>query len=165
MKLYVLIISSLFIVGCSSSQRTGDFRSASEIAKDEKKGNVFGKDRLGWRWQKDEDEKSDAASQDPTWTAANIVLSQYPVSFSNFSAKIVQTNWINASNDDKKRYRITVRLLGKAPEKENIEVLVFFEQLNNQVWEKATGNNDVKNEIAEKILHHAVQIFDRQKKD
>ncbi len=166
MKQYTIFLLSLMLLGCAGNSpiNSGDFRSPSERAEDDRRGSVFGKDRLGVRWSKDENERSDVAQQDPVWVAANIVLSQYPISFSNFSSKIIQTGWFNDESDVKWRHRVTVRLIGKLPDEKSVNVLVFSENLKNNIWETAPPKHGVRHDVVSKILSEALRIFDQQKK-
>jgi|GEM_PF-2306787 len=166
MKLYSFLLLSVFLMGCSSSSKDvpGDFRTAKERTEEEMKGSVFGKDALGWKWNKDADEKT-ATLDDPLWGAASKIMSEYPISFNNFHARIIQTDWINHTEKTDIRYRFTVRLLGKMPREDNLEILMMAEKKQGAAWVTILPDAALRKTLIDRIIIEATQLYDRNKRD
>lgn len=166
MKQYTFLLLSILLVGCASSSKDvpGDFRTAKERTEEEMKGSVFGKDALGWKWNKDADEKT-ATSDDPLWSATSKVVAEYPISFNNFHARIIQTDWINHPEKTDIRYRFTVRLLGKSPRADNLEVLMMAERKQGAVWTTVLPDTALRKTLIDRIIIEATQIYDQNKRD
>jgi hypothetical protein len=164
MKIYLnLLLCCLGLSSCSN-HAPADFDTAKERSDDERKGSVFGKDALSWKWSKDADEKTVTAN-DPLWTAVSRVTSEYPISFNNFHARIIQTDWIMSAEKPDVRYRFTVRLLGKSPTADNIEVLMMIEKKRDKNWTAADPDTSIKHALIDKIVSEAIRIYDQNKRD
>jgi hypothetical protein len=164
MKLYLsLLACGLALSGCTNNA-PGDFNTAKEKLDEERKGNVFGKDALSWKWSKDADEKTVTAN-DPLWTAVSRVTSEYPISFNNFHARIIQTDWIMPTNKPDIRYRFTIRLLGKSPTADNIEMLMMMEKKQGTTWMVAAPDSSIRHALIDRIVSEAVRIYDQNKRD
>lgn len=163
MKQLCGIFFVLFIVGCSgASEEKADFRTAEERMNDERKGSILGKDALKWEWGQNKADK--AAVQDPMWVAASAVLAQHPVSFSNFHARIIQTDWIALSESS--RYRVTVRTTGVEPKKDNINLTVLEQVKQNGEWRNVpVADRSLQQNIESKIIMEATRIYDSIKRD
>lgn len=166
MTRHSFFLLSILLFGCSSNSKDvpGDFRTAKERTEEEMKGSVFGKDALGWKWSKDADEKA-VTSDDPLWNAASKVMSEYPISFNNFHARIIQTDWINHTEKNDLRYRFTVRILGKSPRADNLEVLMMAERKQGAAWTTVLPDISLKKTLIDRIVIEATQIYDRNKRD
>jgi hypothetical protein len=155
------------LVGCGGAP--GDFESPKEKMERERKGSVFGEDALTWKWSKDEiDKKPDTKkieATDPLWTAVSQVTSEYPISFSNFHAHIIQTDWIYKPESPDVRYRFTVRLLGKEPKADNLEVLMMMEKKQGSNWAPTAPNMSIRHALVERIISEAIRIYDQHKRD
>ena len=164
MKLYLsLLVSCLGLSSCSNNT-PGDFDTARETLYSERKGSVLGTDALTWKWSKDADEKT-VTSDDPLWTATSRVTSEYPISFNNFHARIIQTDWIMPAAKPDIRYRFTIRLLGKSPTAENIEMLMTMEKKQGTTWMTATPDTSIRTALIDGIVSEAVRIYDQNKRD
>lgn len=166
MKNYLLLFLGFLLIGCSGSSNTQapDFRTAKERTEEEMKGSVFGKDALGWKWNKDTDEKT-ATSDDPLWTATSKVMAEHPISFNNFHARIIQTDWIINNENPTLRYRFTVRLLGKSPKADNLNVVVIAEKKQGDLWAQAFPDAALRDSLINRILMEANRIYDINKRD
>lgn len=164
MKLYLsLLVCCLGLSSCSNNT-PGDFDTAKEKLDEERKGSVFGKDALTWKWSKDADEKT-VTADDPMWAAVNRVTSEYPISFNNFHARIIQTDWIMPADKPDTRYRFTIRLLGKSPTADNIEILMMMEKKQGPTWMVATPDTSIRQALIDRIVSEAVRIYDQNKRD
>lgn len=166
MKSYSCLLLGILLVGCSSSSKDvpGDFRTAKERTEEEMKGSIFGKDALGWKWNKNADEKT-ATSDDPLWTATSKVMAEYPISFNNFHARIIQTDWIINNENPILRYRFTVRILGKSPKADNVSVVVLAEKKQGDSWAQAFPDAALRDSLINRILMEANRIYDINKRD
>lgn len=165
MKLSWFLLS-FFLVGCSGSSKDvpGDFRTAKERTEEERKGSVFGKDALSWKWSKNGDEKI-AESDDPLWAATSRIMAEHPISFSNVSARIIQTDWVEHPDKKDLRSRFTVRLLGKEPTVNNLDVLVMTEKKQASAWVSTSVDTQTRNALISKIIMEAARIYDENKRD
>ena len=164
MKLYLsLLVCCLGLSSCSTN-KPGDFDTAKEKLDEERKGSVFGKDALSWKWSKDADEKT-VTADDPMWAAVSRITSEYPISFNNFHARIIQTDWIMPADKPDIRYRFTIRLLGKSPTADNIEILMMMEKKQGTTWMVATPDTSIRQALIDRIVSEAVRIYDQNKRD
>lgn len=168
MKNYAeLLLVSTVLVGCTGAP--GDFETSTEKTKKERNGSIFGEGSSAWKWSKDEkdkipDEKKTEA-EDPLWAAVSQVASEFPISFSNFHARIIQTDWIYAPEKPDARHRFTVRLLGRAPKADNLEVLMMMEKKNGSNWAPATPDMAIRQALVERVISEAIRIYDQHKRD
>lgn len=164
MKLYLSLLTCCLVLSNCSNTKPGDFDTAKEKLDEERKGSVFGKDTLGWKWSKDADEKT-VTGDDPLWTATKNITSEYPISFNNFHARIMQTDWITPADNQNIRYRFTIRLLGKSPKADNIEMLMMMEKKQGSNWMIATPDTAIRQALIDRIVSEAVRIYDQNKRD
>lgn len=164
MKQYFATIFLMFLLAACSSNidSDGDFRTAAERMADERKGSLLGKEALTWEWHKGGSKS--LAKQDPMWEGASLVLSRYPISFTNYHARIIQTDWIPRAEG--RRYRLTLRTKGTLPKLDNLSITVL-EQVNNKGnWENLpVAEPALIKSITNKILMEATRIHDTKKID
>lgn len=168
MKNYLAVLAVCFcVVGCNSAP--GDFDTAKEKMEKERKGSILGEDALTWKWSKDEKGKAPDAKKseatDPLWSAVSQVAAEYPISFSNFHAKIIQTDWIYTTEKPDIRHRFTIRLLGKEPKADNLDVLMMMEKKVGSNWTPATPDMNIRHALVDRIVSEATRIYDQHKRD
>lgn len=164
MKAYLTLLLCCVTLSSCSNNTPGDFDTAKEKLDEERKGSVFGKDALSWKWSKDADEQA-VTADDPMWTAVSRITSEYPISFNNFHARIIQTDWIMSADKPDIRYRFTIRLLGKSPTTDNIEVLTMMEKKQATNWLVVTPDTSIKHALVDRVVSEAVRIYDQNKRD
>jgi hypothetical protein len=165
MKAYfTLLLCCITLSNCSNNDTPGGFETAKELMDEERKGSVLGKDALTWKWAKDADEKT-LTSDDPMWTAVSRITSEHPISFNNFHARIVQTDWIMTPDKPEVRYRFTIRVLGKSPKADNLEVLMMMEKKQGSNWIAATPDTSIRQTLIDRIVSEAIRIYDQNKRD
>ncbi len=166
MKAYLitLLFCCVTLSSCSNNNTPGSFDTAKERMDEERKGSVLGKDAMTWKWSKDADEKT-ATGDDPMWTAVSRITSEHPISFNNFHARIIQTGWITSSDKPDVRYRFTIRVLGKSPKADNLEVLMMMEKKQGSNWVTATPDSSIRQALIDRIVSEAIRIYDRNKRD
>lgn len=165
MKSYLtLLLFCVTLSSCSNNEATGGFDTAKERLDQERKGSVLGKDALTWKWSKDASEKT-ATGDDPMWTAVSRITSEHPISFNNFHARIIQTDWIASADKPDIRYRFTVRVLGKSPKADNLEVLMMMEKKQGSNWVTATPDTSIRHALIDRIVSEATRIYDQNKRD
>jgi hypothetical protein len=161
-----IVLLSVFLIGCSSNstETPADFRTAKERTEEEMKGSVFGKDAIGWKWAKNADEKT-VVGDDPLWIATSKIMTEYPISFNNFHARLIQTDWIVSNDKSDLRYRFTVRLLGKSPDPSNIDILMIMEKKQQNSWARLVPDTSIRQALIDKIIMEATRIYDQNKRD
>ncbi len=165
MKAYLILLASGAILSsCSNNSTPGDFQTAKEKTEEERKGSIFGKDALSWKWSKDADEKT-ATADDPMWNAVSQVASEHPISFNNFHARIIQTEWIVSPDRPDIRYRFTIRVLGKSPVADNLDVLMMMEKKQGSNWIVTTPDTSIRHALIDRIVNEATRIYDKNKRD
>ncbi len=165
MKAYLtLLLGCIALSSCSNNETPGDFDSAKERMDQERKGSVFGKDALTWKWSKEADEKA-ITNDDPMWAAVSHIGSEYPISFNNFHARIIQTDWFVPADKPEIRYRFTLRVLGKSPKADNLEVLMMMEKKQGSNWIVATPDTSIRHALIDRIVSEATRIYDQNKRD
>ncbi len=166
MKAYLitLLFCCVTLSSCSNNNTPGSFDTAKERMDEERKGSVLGKDAMTWKWSKDADEKT-ATGDDPMWTAVSRITSAHPISFNNFHARIIQTDWITSSDKPDVRYRFTIRVLGKSPKADNLEVLMMMEKKQGSNWVTATPDSSIRQALIDRIVSEAIRIYDQNKRD
>lgn len=164
MKSYLTLLFCCVTLSSCSNNNTGGFDTAKERMDAERKGSVLGKDALTWKWSKDADEKS-VTGDDPMWAAVSRIMSEHPISFNNFHARIIQTDWITPADKPDVRYRFTVRVLGKSPKADNLEVLMMMEKKQGSNWATTTPDTSVRHTLIERIVSEATRIYDQNKRD
>lgn len=168
MKNYIaLLLVCCCLAGCTNAP--GDFETSKEKMEKERKGSILGEDALTWKWSKDEKDKAPDARKteagDPLWSAASQVTSSYPISFSNFHAHIIQTGWIYTPDNASIRHRFTIRVLGKEPKADNLEVLMMMEKKSGSNWTPATPDMAIRHALVDRIVSEATRIYDQHKRD
>ncbi|MDP3935586.1 MAG: DUF3576 domain-containing protein [Alphaproteobacteria bacterium] len=165
MKAYLtLLFCCVTLSSCSNNNTTGGFDTAKERLDQERKGSVLGKDALTWKWSKDADEKA-VTSDDPMWAAVGRVTSEHPISFNNFHARIIQTDWIMPADRPDIRYRFTLRVLGKSPKADNLEILMMMEKKQGSNWIVSTPDTSIRRALIDAIVSEATRIYDQNKRD
>ena len=165
MKTYLtLLLCCIALSSCSNNDTPGGFDTAKERMDEERKGSVLGKDALTWKWSKEADEKT-VTGDDPMWIAVSRITSEYPISFNNFHARIIQTEWITPVDKTEIRYRFTLRVLGKSPKADNLEVLMMMEKKQGSNWTAATPDTSIRHALIDRIVSEATRIYDQNKRD
>ncbi len=165
MKTYLtLLLCCIALSSCSNNDTPGGFDTAKERLDQDRKGSVLGKDALTWKWSKDADEKA-VTGDDPMWTAVSRITSEYPISFNNFHARIIQTEWITPVDKTEIRYRFTLRVLGKSPKADNLEILMMMEKKQGNDWILATPDTSIRHDLIDRIVSEATRIYDQNKRD
>lgn len=165
MKTYLaLLLCSVTLSSCSNKDTPSSFETAKERMDEERKGSVLGKDALIWKWSKNADEKA-VTGDDSMWAAVGRITSEYPISFNNFHARIIQTDWIIPADKPEARYRFTIRVLGKSPKADNLEVLMMMEKKQATNWIAATPDTSIRHALIDRIVSEATRIYDQNKRD
>ncbi|MBH1990019.1 MAG: DUF3576 domain-containing protein [Alphaproteobacteria bacterium] len=165
MKAYLitLLFCGIALSSCSNNTPSG-FDTAKERLDEERKGSVLGKDALTWEWSKDADEKT-VTGDDPMWAAVSRITSEHPISFNNFHARIIQTEWITPADKTDIRYRFTFHVLGKSPKADSLEVLMMMEKKQGSNWVTATPDTSIRQALIDRIVSEAIRIYDQNKRD
>jgi hypothetical protein len=165
MKTYLTpLLCCVALSCCSNNTSNNNVDTAQERLEEERKGSVFGKDALTWKWSKNADEKTVTAG-DPLWSATTHIMNEYPITFKNFHARLIQTDWITSANKESIRYRFTIRLLGKSPKAEHLDVLMIMERKLNNTWIPATPDMSIRKTLTDRIVMEAIKIYDQNKRD
>lgn len=165
MKAYLtLLLCCISLSSCSSNNTPGSFETAKERMDEERKGSVLGKDALTWKWSKDATEKT-ITGDDPMWAAVSRITAEHPISFNNFHARIIQTEWITPDDKTEIRYRFTIHVLEKSPKAENLDVLMMMEKKQGSNWVRTTPDTSVRQALIDRIVSEAIRIYDQNKRD
>lgn len=162
---FALLGVSCVLAGCGASNSApADFRTPKEIMEEERKGSVFGKDALTWKWSEHQDTTAEGRT-DPLWNAVGFVMSVYPVTFNNFHARLIQTDWVSTDDKPDLRYRFTVRLLGKEPRPDNVDILMMAEKKVGSNWAATQPDYALRKALLDRIVMEAHKRYDETKKN
>lgn len=164
MKQHLSLLFLMFLIaGCGGNYNpNADTRSLKERMEDEREGSVLGKDALSWQWGAEAEKK--AAAKDPVWEASSRVLSNHPISFSNYHARIIQTDWIELN--DLNRYRVTLRTLGVEVKEDSLNISVLQQNKTDSGWKSLPiADVNLVRRLKDKILMEATRIYDAAKRD
>ncbi len=93
------------------------------------------------------------------WQGALQTIAFMPLLSSDFAGGVIATDWYSPPETPRRRYKITVRIIGAAFRSDALEIAVFSQSLRNGRWrEKKTAAETVQ-QIEETMLTRARDLL------
>lgn len=151
-KHFFLCILAVLAVGCGRDKIKPDFDD-SERKNKSKDGYLFGKE-LKVTFGGDE---ASGASGDALWKGALNALSEYPLAVQNFQVRIIQTDWIYKTQEN--RYKAIVRLKSEKIVEDEVDIQVIMETKSAKGdWLPVASDKTIAEGLRASILSHAKRV-------
>ena len=131
-KIFIILISCMFLSNCS-------------------KLNIFG-------FGKSKNEFEKYSVNEPLWKSSLSFLSKYPNVETNLKEGFISTEWIISHKNPNTRFRITVYILGLDMLDENIRIVADKENNVNGQWVKVYMSSSFNNNLKKIIIIKAKRL-------
>ena len=131
-KIFIILISCMFLSNCS-------------------KLNIFG-------FGKSKNEFEKYSVNEPLWKSSLSFLSKYPNVETNLKEGFISTEWIISHKNPNTRFRITVYILGLDMLDENIRIVADKENNVNGQWVKVYMSSSFNNNLEKVIITKAKRL-------
>ena len=131
-KIFIILISCMFLSNCS-------------------KLNIFG-------FGKSKNEFEKYSVNEPLWKSSLSFLSKYPNVETNLKEGFISTEWIISNKNPNTRFRITVYILGLDMLDENIRIVADKENNVNGQWVKVYMSSSFNNNLEKVIITKAKRL-------
>ena len=131
-KIFIILISCMFLSNCS-------------------KLNIFG-------FGKSKNEFEKYSVNEPLWKSSLSFLSKYPNVETNLKEGFISTEWIISNKNPNTRFRITIYILGLEMLDENIRIVADKENNVNGQWVKVYMSSSFNNNLKKVIIIKAKRL-------
>ena len=131
-KIFIILISCMFLSNCS-------------------KLNIFG-------FGKSKNEFEKYSVNEPLWKSSLSFLSKYPNVETNLKEGFISTEWIISNKNPNTRFRITIYILGLEMLDENIRIVADKENNVNGQWVKVYMSSSFNNNLKKIIITKARRL-------
>ena len=131
-KIFIILISCMFLSNCS-------------------KLNIFG-------FGKSKNEFEKYSVNEPLWKSSLSFLSKYPNVETNLKEGFISTEWIISNKNPNTRFRITIYILGLEMLDENIRIVADKENNVNGQWVKVYMISSFNNNLKKIIIIKAKRL-------
>jgi len=131
-KIFIILISCMFLSNCS-------------------KLNIFG-------FGKSKNEFEKYSVNEPLWKSSLSFLSKYPNVEINLKEGFISTEWIISNKNPNTRFRITIYILGLEMLDENIRIVADKENNVNGQWVKVYMSSSFNNNLEKVIITKAKRL-------
>ena len=131
-KIFIILISCMFLSNCS-------------------KLNIFG-------FGKSKNEFEKYSVNEPLWKSSLSFLSKYPNVETNLKEGFISTEWIISNKNPNTRFRITIYILGLEMLDENIRIVTDKENNVNGQWVKVYMSSSFNNNLEKVIITKAKRL-------
>ena len=131
-KVFIILISCMFLSNCS-------------------KLNIFG-------FGKSKNEFEKYSVNEPLWKSSLSFLSKYPNVETNLKEGFISTEWIISNKNPNTRFRITIYILGLEMLDENIRIVTDKENNVNGQWVKVYMSSSFNNNLEKVIITKAKRL-------
>jgi len=131
-KIFIILISCMFLSNCS-------------------KLNIFG-------FGKSKNEFEKYSVNEPLWKSSLSFLLKYPNVETNLKEGFISTEWIISNKNPNTRFRITIYILGLEMLDENIRIVADKENNVNGQWVKVYMSSSFNNNLEKVIITKAKRL-------